>query len=93
MTPEARAGLQALAYALPPGSAVAVPREWLLELLNHSGVTHEQSGARRDADFTVVDPVASLEAFEARHREAGEPRREAGGMSTVANLSVWRKAS
>jgi hypothetical protein len=55
MTPEARAGLQALAYALPPGSAVAVPREWLLELLNHSGVTHEQSGARRDADFTVVD--------------------------------------
>ena len=30
---DARAHLRALAEALPPGSAVSVPREWLLELL------------------------------------------------------------
>jgi excisionase family DNA binding protein len=33
MTPESTAGLRSLAEALPAGSAVPVPREWLLELL------------------------------------------------------------
>ena len=33
-----RAHLRALADALPPGSAVPVPREWLLELLANSPV-------------------------------------------------------
>lgn len=32
-----RAAIQTLAAALPPGSAVPVPREWLLELLAPTG--------------------------------------------------------
>jgi hypothetical protein len=47
VTPEARAGLQALASALPDGSAVPVPREWLLELLSGAG----------DAPRVVVAPA------------------------------------
>jgi hypothetical protein len=39
VTPEAAAGLRSLAEALPPGAAVPVPREWLLELLAGQGST------------------------------------------------------
>jgi hypothetical protein len=36
MTPDYRAALLVTAQALPPGCAVPVPREWLLELLEGS---------------------------------------------------------
>ena len=55
MTPEAREGLQALASALPPGSAVSVPREWLLELLGGPAVRHHAQRGAAPADLTVAD--------------------------------------
>ncbi|MGN6168168.1 MAG: hypothetical protein ACTHQQ_08345 [Solirubrobacteraceae bacterium] len=53
MTPEARAGLLVLATALPPASAVSVPREWLLELLGGPDVRPQAATA--PADVTVAD--------------------------------------
>lgn len=44
MTPDLAAGLRALATSLPPGTAVPVPREALLELLGGSGRGGGQSG-------------------------------------------------
>ena len=49
MTPEMAAGLRSLAEALPSGSAVTVPREWLLDLLAAEG-----SPARADK---AMDPT------------------------------------
>jgi hypothetical protein len=55
VTPEARAGLQALARALPTGSAVSVPREWLLELLDGTKGPAAVPSALSAADLTVLD--------------------------------------
>lgn len=55
MTPEARAGLHALADALPTGSAVPVPREWLLELLDSSSAACQPHYSHAPADLTVAD--------------------------------------
>lgn len=53
MSPEAAAGLRALADALPDGAAVPVPRAWLLELLGGAG-TREAS----TPDLTVAELAA-----------------------------------
>jgi predicted DNA-binding transcriptional regulator AlpA len=47
-----RAHLRALAEALPPGSAVPVPREWLLQLLNGTGPS---GGIPADAVDRLLD--------------------------------------
>ena len=54
MTPETRVGLQALASALPAGSAVSIPREWLLDLLQGSGAATAQRGSAQGTDLTVA---------------------------------------
>jgi hypothetical protein len=48
VTPEAADALRALALALPAGTAVPVPREWLLELL---------AGQGSPAPVTTPDPT------------------------------------
>jgi hypothetical protein len=51
-----REALQALATALPPGSAVSVPREWLLALLAATADAPSPStGALPATDLTVAD--------------------------------------
>jgi hypothetical protein len=55
VTPEAAAGLRALAEALPVGAAVPVPREWVLELLA-AGVSTAAAAAPMDP---TVEAVAS----------------------------------
>lgn len=47
-----RTALRSLAEALPPGTALPVPREWLLELLTVA--TGEHQPAMPDADLTVA---------------------------------------
>lgn len=47
--PEVAAGIRALAEALPPGTAVPVPRELLLQLLSNGGTPVPS------ADLTVAD--------------------------------------
>jgi hypothetical protein len=56
VTPEARAGLHALAMALPEGAAVPVPRAWLLELLDGAG--DRPTLTVEPADLTAVQVAA-----------------------------------
>jgi hypothetical protein len=55
VTPEAAAGLWALAEALPAGAAVPGPREWLLDLLARHGTP---APASAPADPTVEEIAA-----------------------------------
>jgi helix-turn-helix protein len=59
VTPELASGLRALAEALPAGSAVPVPREWLLDLLAGSAApTAPAVSSAAPADFTVAELAA-----------------------------------
>jgi hypothetical protein len=55
VSPEARAGLQALADALPAGSSISLPREWLLALLE--GTT---AAPAQPAEYTAKEAARML---------------------------------
>lgn len=54
----AREHLRALADALPPGAAVSVPREWLLELLAAPGPAPAPAPPAADEPLLTVQEVA-----------------------------------
>jgi hypothetical protein len=53
-----REHLRAYAEAIPPGTPVPVPREWLLQLLGCSKVTSEKPAIAAPADMTVAELAA-----------------------------------
>jgi predicted DNA-binding transcriptional regulator AlpA len=59
MTEDLRAHLLALATALPAGSAVPVPREWLLALLEPAVATPALIGEPADDHLLSADQVAA----------------------------------
>jgi hypothetical protein len=59
VSPDLAAGLRVVAEALPAGTAVPVPREFLLELLSADVCKNGQGSAASDRWFTAVQ-VAEL---------------------------------
>jgi hypothetical protein len=55
MTPADRLALHRLADALTPGTAVSVPREWLLELLGDAPAEPPRADVLPPADLCVAD--------------------------------------
>ena len=60
MTPEELSSLRTIATALPHGTSVPVPKEWVLDLLDAAGpgALVEGSEAPRQADYTVPQVAA-----------------------------------
>jgi hypothetical protein len=85
VTPEAAAGLRKLAEALPAGTPVPVPSDWLLDLLNGQGSPERPAEA--------MDPT--VEELAARYRRAPSTVRgwcEAGRFPGAYKLHAreWR---
>jgi hypothetical protein len=84
---ELAAHLRALAEALPPGAAVPVPREWLLDLLEGAG-HNDPDASSAGPDLTVAEVAAELQCPANRVREAITKRQLIG--YRVPGVVGWR---